>query len=126
MTAPRFERTPDALGPVVRGFSGKLLRIGGESFAAALLTPERALAWSPPALHALGAADVAPLLALAPPPEFLLLGTGPTTAFPPRAFVTALETQGIGVEAMDSRAAARAWGLLRGEGRWIAAALLPL
>lgn len=126
MTAPRFERSPAGTGPVVQGFSGKLLRIGGESFAAALLTPERALAWSPPALDALGAADVAPLLALVPPPEFLLLGTGPITAFPPRLFVAALEAQGIGVEAMDSRAAARAWGLLRGEGRWIAAALMPL
>ena len=47
-------------------------------------------------------------------------------AFPPRAFVAALEARGIGVEAMDSRAAARTWGLLRGEGRWIAAALMPL
>jgi uncharacterized protein len=27
---------------------------------------------------------------------------------------------------MDSRAAARAWAVLRGEGRWIAAALYPL
>jgi len=27
---------------------------------------------------------------------------------------------------MDSRAAARAWAVLRGEGRWIAAALFPL
>ena len=61
-----------------------------------------------------------------PAPEFILLGTGDTLAFPPRAFGAALEAKGIGVEAMDSRAAARTWGLLRGEGRWIAAALLPL
>jgi uncharacterized protein len=27
---------------------------------------------------------------------------------------------------MDSRAAARAWAVLRGEGRWIVAALYPL
>ncbi|MBX3561223.1 MAG: hypothetical protein KF780_05360 [Sphingomonas sp.] len=126
MTAPRFERTPAATGPCVRGFAGKLLRIGDERYAGVLLTPERVLPWSPPPLDALGAADVAPLLALAPPPEFLLLGTGPATVFPPRALVLALEVRGIGVEAMDSRAAARAWGLLRGEGRWIAAALMPL
>ena len=67
--------------------------------------------------------DIEP--ALGCDPEFLLLGTGPTHAFAPRAFVAALEARGIGVEAMDSRAAARAWGLLRGEGRWIAAALMP-
>ena len=45
---------------------------------------------------------------------------------PPRAFVADLEARGIGVEAMDSRAAARAWGVLRAEERWIVAALLPL
>ena len=60
------------------------------------------------------------------PPEFLLLGTGRTMAFPPRVLIEALEARSIGVEAMDSRAAARTWGMLRGEGRWIAAALMPL
>ena len=126
MTAPRFERTPDALGPVVQGFAGTLFRIDGGAVASALLTPERALPWTPPALEGLGADHVAPLLAIAPAPEFVLLGTGPIMAMPPRAFIAALEDKGIGVEAMDSRAAARAWGLLRGEGRWIAAALMPL
>ena len=47
-------------------------------------------------------------------------------AFPPRSLVDALEARGIGLEAMDSRAAARTWGMLRGEGRRIAAALMPL
>ena len=124
MTAPGFERSPPARGPLVRGFADHGFLIEGESYKAALLTPERALAWAPPALADLVPDDVAP--ALAGDPEFLLLGTGPATLFPPRAFVAALEARGIGVEAMDSRAAARAWGLLRGEGRWIAAALMPL
>lgn len=61
-----------------------------------------------------------------PPPEFLLLGTGARLRQPSREFVRALEASGIGVEAMDSRAAARAWGVLRAEERWIVAALLPL
>ena len=61
-----------------------------------------------------------------PVPEFLLLGTGSGLVQPPRAFVRAMEGRGIGVEAMDSRAAARAWGVLRAEDRWIIAALLPL
>jgi uncharacterized protein len=47
-------------------------------------------------------------------------------AFAPRGLVRALVERGIGVEAMDSRAAPRTWGLLRGEGRWIAAAIMPL
>lgn len=122
----KAERTPAGAGPVVQGFAGRGFRVDGAVHDAVLLTPEAATAWSPPALAALTEADVAPLLALARPPEFILLGTGPTLVFPPRAFVAALEERGVGVEAMDSRAAARAWGLLRGEGRWIGAALLPL
>jgi uncharacterized protein len=122
----KAERTPAAQGPVVQGFAGRGYRVDGITYEGVLLTPETACAWAAPALDRLEAAELAPLLALSPPPEFILLGTGPTLAFPPRALVAALEAQGIGVEAMDSRAAARAWGLLRGEGRWIAAALLPL
>ncbi len=59
-------------------------------------------------------------------PEVILLGPGSALVLPPCAFVAALEAKGIGVEAMDSRAAARTWGVLRGEGRWIGAALMPL
>ena len=59
-------------------------------------------------------------------PEFILIGTGAGLTRPPVALVRALEDAGIGVEAMDSRAAARAWGVLRAEERWIVAALLPL
>ena len=88
-----------------------------------LLTPEWAADWPAPAATP---AAFAPLLALDPVPEFVLLGTGAAMAFADRALVEALEAQGIGIEAMDSRAAARAWGVLRGEGRWIAAALMPL
>ena len=127
MTAPRFDRTPAADGPLVKGFAGRGFLIDdGVACEGVLLTPERAAPWTPPALADLAPADVEPLLGLDPPPEFLILGTGPAMAFPPRAFVAALEALGIGVEAMDSRAAARIWGLLRGEGRWIAAALMPL
>jgi uncharacterized protein len=122
----RAERTPAAPGPLVQGFAGRGFRVDGVIYEGVWLTPEAAAAWTPPELAALAEGDVAPLLALAPSPEFILLGTGATLAFPPRAFVAALEEKGIGVEAMDSRAAARTWGVLRGEGRWIAAALMPL
>lgn len=121
-----MERSPAARGPLVQGFAAGGFSIDGAVLKGALLTPEAAAAWDAPALADLSENHVAPLLALEPAPEFLLLGTGPGHAFPPRAFVAALEARGIGVEAMDSRAAARTWGLLRGEGRWIAAALMPL
>lgn len=123
---PRFARSGMAEGPVIRGFTGDGFSIDGKVFAAVLLTPERAVAWDAPAFEALAIDAIAALLELDPPPEFVILGTGPSHRLAPRALVAALEERGIGVEAMDSRAAARTWGLLRGEGRWIAAAIMPL
>ena len=122
----RMDRNAVAPGPVIAGFSHGGFRIDDNVYRALLITPERADGWEPPALEALGEADVASVLALDPAPEFLLLGTGATLVRPSPAFTAALEARGIGVEAMDSRAAARAWGVLRAEGRWIVGALYPL
>jgi uncharacterized protein len=114
-------------GPSVSGFAQDGFVVDGRVHKALFLTPTAAAAWSPPANAAALTLDhLAPLLAMDPPAEFLLLGTGRALAFPPRPLVRALEGRGIGVEAMDSRVAARTWGLLRGEERWIAAALMPL
>jgi uncharacterized protein len=123
---PTLDREQPAGGPIVRGFSGGGFRVGeDEIYLDGLqLTWERAAGWHAPPLDSLSEADVAVLLD--PMPEFLLLGTGPTLRRPPASFTAALEARGIGVEAMDSRAAARLWGVLRSEGRRIVAALLPL
>jgi uncharacterized protein len=123
---PRFEPDPAASGPVVKGFADGGFVVDGGVYRGLALTPVRAEQWSPPPLDRLSAADLEPVLSLEPPPEFILLGTGPQMAFPPRALVRELENRGIGVEAMDSKAAARTWGMLRGEDRWIAAAIMPL
>ena len=124
--APAFERDIRAEGPLVRGFSAEGYSVDGRTYRAVLLTPEGAQDWDPPALADLTIGHVEAALALDPPPEFLLLGTGAKMAFAPRSLAQALEARGIGLEAMDSRAAARTWGVLRAEQRWIAAALMPL
>ncbi|MEJ7932932.1 Mth938-like domain-containing protein [Sphingobium sp. AN558] len=113
---------------MVTGFAGRGFRVKDDVFPGGLLlTPTRALAWdAAPAAGALTIVALGDLLDGDPRPEFLLLGTGAGLQQPPRAFVRSLESLGVGVEAMDSRAAARAWGLLRAEERWIVAALLPL
>ena len=115
-------------GPVVTGFSGQGFRVGERLFERGLwLTADDACDWAAPASVDLLSADMlADLLQSSSTPEFLLLGTGAGLVRPGRLFVEALEAQGIGVEAMDSRAAARAWGVLRQEDRQIVAALLPL
>lgn len=110
-------------GPVVAGFSGRGFRVDDGVYDGLLLTPTRADGWSPPPLAELTVADLAPVLAMDPLPEFLILGTGTTLRRPPAALETALP---FGIEPMDSRAAARLWGVLRAELRGVAAALYPL
>lgn len=125
--ATRFDRTAPASGPAVTGFVGRGFKVDGEVYAGGVkLTPEVARAWAAPALADLTVQDLDDLLTLQPLPEFLLLGTGAAMARPSAAFGQALDDLGIGLEAMDSRAAARAWAVLRAEDRWIAAALMPL
>lgn len=123
---PRLDPEQSASGPRIHGFTADgAFRVDGASFAAGvMLTPTAAAAWSPPVLARLDEADLAAILH--PLPEFLLLGTGAAQAQPPLALRQALDTRGVGIEAMDSRAAARLWGVLRAEGRAIAAALYPL
>jgi uncharacterized protein len=122
----RLDRDPDAQGPLVRGFADGGFMVDERVYRALLLTPRSAAEWRRPEFAELGLADLEPLLDLDPAPEFLLLGTGPRLTHPGRALREALQARGIGLEVMDSRAAARTWGLLRGEERWIAAALMPL
>jgi uncharacterized protein len=120
-----MDRNAVAPGPVIAGFSGGGFRIDDNVYTALLITPERADGWSPPPLGELAIDALAPVLA-GDAPEFVLLGTGATLQRPPLAFVRALEGRGIGVEPMDSRAAARAWGILRAEGRQIVGAFYPV
>jgi len=125
---PNLDRDARADGPAITGFAGNGFRVDGIAVheGGLLMTPESAIGWDAPAIDALTPDIIAPLLEQVEQPEFLLLGTGARLVRPSAAFVSALEAKGIGVEAMDSRTAARAWGLLRGEGRMIVAALLPL
>ena len=122
----RLDRSARASGPLVTGFSGSGFKIDGVATpGGVLLTPAaRTPAWWRPWDGVLDEAALEPLTDMAP--EFILLGTGETLTRPSRALTQALEARGIGIEAMDSRAAARAWGVLRGEDRRIGAALAPL
>nr|WP_198162925.1 Mth938-like domain-containing protein [Sphingobium sp. TCM1] len=124
----KLRRDDGGQGPIVTGFQGRGFRVRDDVFPdGLLLSPVRALAWTnAPAVDALTLESLGDLFAIDPRPEFLLLGTGAGLRQPPRAFVRAVEALGMGVEAMDSRAAARAWGVLRAEERQIVAALLPL
>lgn len=110
-----------AAGPVVTGFSGAGFKVDGQATpGGVLLAPEWWEEWD----GDLSGSALDRVLSVGP--EFLVLGTGATLVRPGRDFTAALDARDIGLEVMDSRAAARAWGLLRSEARWVAAALMPL
>lgn len=57
-------------------------------------------------------------------PAVVLLGTGTRQRFPPAAVLLPALRRGIGVEVMDTRAAARTYNVLLGEGREVLLAVL--
>ncbi|MEW4467859.1 MTH938/NDUFAF3 family protein [Parasphingorhabdus sp. JC815] len=114
-------------GPIVTGFSATGYKIGEQRYDnGLLLSPEQALSWDAPDRANLNLDDIIAALNLSPMPEFLLFGSGSKMEQPPADFRRAAETVNIGIEVMDSRAAARAWGVLRAEERWIIGAFMPL
>jgi uncharacterized protein len=119
-----MESVPTPGGPIVTGLVGTGFRLGEAVYPAVLMTHEGVASWSPPPLAELDAAALAPILEGSP--GFVVLGTGRALVRPPAALVKALEQRDVGIEPMDSRAAARAWGVLRAEGRAVVAALYPL
>lgn len=58
--------------------------------------------------------------------EFVLLGVGRVNALPPRAIRDALAKAGMGLEFMDTPAAAQTYNLLTSEGRRLACALIAI
>lgn len=56
-------------------------------------------------------------------PEVIVLGTGDVQRFPEIALLARLQEMGIGIEVMDTVAAARTYNVLVGEGRHVVAAL---
>ena len=70
--------------------------------------------------------DLAPVLAQASEIQFLLLGTGEAQVFPSIELRRAFNDAGIGLEFMDTGAAARTYNVLLGEKRDVAAALVAV
>lgn len=106
-------RPIDGYGPGFFRVDGKVLH------GAVLITPDGARIWA-------GFDDRAALLGLVGQIDVLFLGMGRRIAHPDPELVADLEALGIGVEPMDSPAAARSYNVLLAEGRRIAVALLAV
>ena len=88
-----------------------------------LLAPDRLVeGWRPASATDLQPADLDAALALQP--ELVLLGTGERQRFPSPAAMAAMLTRGIGIEVMDTAAAARTFNVLANEGRRVVAGFL--
>ena len=107
----------------IRSVSESEIRIGDQSWSETVaLTANDVLAdWEPKSLDALTSDDFGSLLDTGP--EIVVLGTGSTHVMPPRELVFSFARQGVGLEVMDTRAAARTFNVLVGEGRKVAAVL---
>lgn len=109
-------------GPVrpIDGYGPGYFRVGGERIDGPVIAgPGGLMRWG-------GIDDLASLLALKGQVDVLLLGMGATVSYPPPTLRAALDEAGIGLEPMDSPAAARTYNVLLSEGRRVAAALLPV
>jgi uncharacterized protein len=107
-------------GVPVDGYGPGFFRIGGVLYrGATLVLPGGAGPWA-------GLPDAAPFLAAAAEIDVLFVGTGAEIAQVPPAFRQALEAAGVGVEIMNSPAAARTYNVCLAEGRRVAAALMPV
>lgn len=82
--------------------------------------------WSPASVEDIDAAAIAQAVDLAarPLPEVLLIGTGARQRFLSAALLRPLLKAGVGVEMMDSQAAARTYNILMAEDRRVVVALL--
>ena len=107
-------------GTPIDGYGPGFFRIGGVLIrGAALVLPGGAAPWA-------GLPDAAPFLAAAGEIDVLFVGTGAEIAQVAPAFRRALEAAGVGVEVMNSPAAARTYNVCLAEGRRVAAALMPV
>ena len=87
-----------------------------------MLTPDDGVsAWEGGPVAELDESHFEPLLPGSP--ELIVLGTGGAGLFPPRELVFAFARRGIGLETMDTSAAARTYNVLVTEGRRVAAVL---
>lgn len=104
----------------IEGYGPGFFRVAGHVLrGSCLITPWDAGPWG-------GFDDTAAPLSLAGRIDVLFVGTGAAMTFVPAAFRSALEAEGIGVEAMASATACRTYNVLLGEGRRVAVALLPV
>jgi len=107
----------------VRSVSATEILIGNQVWSKPVaLTGDHVLDdWVPAPVETLSIEDLATLVAANP--DVIVIGTGSAQVLPNRELMFAMARKGIGLEMMDTPAAARTFNVLISEGRSVAAAL---
>lgn len=115
---------PSEFRYVLRGVSATGVLVNQRTFSTSFLLAPNQLRedWRPASVESLQADDFD--AAFEWQPEVILLGTGLRQRFPPAAVLASILRRGVGLEAMDSGAAARTFNVLAGEGRRVVAGFL--
>lgn len=109
----------------IHSVSAEGIRIHDRLWSEAIAVTPREIvdSWKPVPVAELTRADFATLLEHSP--ELVIVGSGAKGQFPPRELMFAFARLGVGLEVMDTAAAARTFNVLAGEGRRVAAVLYP-
>jgi uncharacterized protein len=114
--------SPSAAQTITAYGDGYVMVNGERRDSSAVVTPERTVAWENRTFAALTREDFAFLAGLGM--EIVLLGTGARQRFPNPRLTAPLAQAGVGLEAMDLKAACRTFNILVAEERKVALALL--
>ncbi len=125
---PRMKFSEDAGrgSYLVEAYDAAGIVVAGRRYPRGLgLSPQGLIeGWGPAEPAGFTAEHIAALLDL--DPQVIILGTGARQVFLHPALFAAAYARGVGVEVMDTGAACRTYNILVGEGRRVAAGLLPL
>lgn len=114
--------------PSIDAYGDGGFRLAGQRHeGSVLILADEARSWQVASLGELTLGSLKPVLdAGSAEVEFVLLGVGARNAMPPREIRDGLRAAGIGLEFMDTPAAAKLYNLLTAEGRRLAAALIAV
>lgn len=112
---------------VINAYGDGGFRISGRHWTEPVLVfPGRTIAWGVSSFADLDLDVLAPVFTAEPRVELLLIGCGPSMALVPKSLRAEVKARGVVIEALDTGAACRTYNLLMGEGRRVAAALIPV
>ena len=112
---------------VIQRYGPGRFTISGEQFTGpVLVTPTAVQSWTDKPVAEWAEVDLAPLFAIRPAIEILLIGTGSKMMPIPPPLRALLRARGIGCDGMDTGAACRTYNILLAEARRVAAVLVAV